>query len=108
MTRRRTARTAPGQRVDSAQNSTDNKPASFGEDLTQIALTALRAVAADSTAPAAARAQAARTLLEAAGAIGRHAKPPGEDERKPLSTLSQAELLAELERLRGETQQLPW
>lgn len=65
-----------------------------------LAREALRAVAGDSQAPPAARAQAARTLLELVGALGRHAAPPVQDTR-PLSDLSAADLRAELARVRG-------
>lgn len=49
--------------------------------------------------PASARVTAARTLAEIEGRIGRHQAAP-ERAGAPLSTLSRAELVAELERLR--------
>jgi hypothetical protein len=60
-----------------------------------IAKEALRAVMLDPTAPAAARAAAARTVLELNGALGRNAAPPI-DPSKPTSELSRGDLLAEL------------
>lgn len=59
------------------------------------ALTVLRAVATDGTAPAAARGAAARTILEYLGGIGRHQRPPNPD-KKPLAEQTRAEMLAEL------------
>ncbi|MBN9348262.1 MAG: hypothetical protein J0I48_19040 [Devosia sp.] len=56
---------------------------------------ALRDVMTDAQAPAAARAAAARTMLELGGALGRHAAPPV-DTSKPTSEMSRASLLAEL------------
>jgi hypothetical protein len=64
-----------------------------------VALAALEAVAGDGAAPSAARAQAARTLLEYRGAIGRHAKPDDQDEASP-DGMSAAGLRSELTRLR--------
>jgi len=64
----------------------------------ELAKQALRDVLQDGAAPAAARAAAARTMLELNGALGRHAAPtihPG----KPTSELSRDELEAELEAL---------
>lgn len=55
----------------------------------------LRAICRDGDAPAAARAQAARTLAEMANALGRHAKP-SETTRKPISEMTREELEAEL------------
>jgi hypothetical protein len=60
---------------------------------------ALRHVLADPEAPAAAKVQAARTLLELDGQLGRlQVEPPAK--RSDLSTMTRAELLAEVERLR--------
>jgi hypothetical protein len=57
------------------------------------ALGALQSVALDGDAPAAARAQAARTLLEFVGAIGRHApEPAAKTATKPAAEMSLAEL----------------
>lgn len=68
----------------------------------ELARQALREVCGDTNAPPAARAQAARTLAEMAGALGRHALAPVTDTR-PLTDLSAAELRAELARVRGAT-----
>lgn len=54
-----------------------------------------------SDAPAAAKAQAARTLAELTGLLGKHQDKPDENDSKPLSAMSQAELRAELRRLKG-------
>lgn len=62
------------------------------------AKTALRDVMTDREAPAAARAAAARTMLELGGALGRHAAPPV-DSSRPTSELSRADLEAELRAL---------
>lgn len=72
---------------------------------TDLARLALRQVAEDQAAPPAARAQAARTLLELSGALGRHAPPPVTDTR-PLTDLSAADLRAELARVRSGTVQV--
>lgn len=60
----------------------------------------LRQIATDGKAPAAARAQAARTLAEMLGALGRHAPPPAED-APDVASMSRAELERELARSRG-------
>lgn len=49
--------------------------------------------------PAAARVQAARTLAELEGRIGRHQAAPERDSR-PIAALSRDELIGELDRLR--------
>jgi hypothetical protein len=59
----------------------------------------LRALVSDPTAPAAARVNAARTLAEMDGLIGRHQVVPERD-TPSLATLSREALIAELERLR--------
>lgn len=61
----------------------------------------LRALAADTAMPAAARASAARTLAEMQGSIGRHAPPPPRHD-VDVAQLSRAELVQELERLRAQ------
>jgi len=68
------------------------------EDL-ELARRVLREVAQDGEAPPAARAGAARTLLELIGALGRHAAPPP-DPSRALSEMDAGELRAELARLR--------
>jgi hypothetical protein len=65
----------------------------------EIAVQTLRSVMADEAAPAAAKAQAARTLLELEGALGKHQAPPT-SERQDLSAMSRSELLAELATMR--------
>jgi hypothetical protein len=52
-------------------------------------------------APAAAKAQAARTFAELTGLLGRHQDKPDSADSRPLSALSQTELRAELHRLKG-------
>ena len=79
------------------QTKIDTLPAGPGlpdtAELQAVALSALKAVAEDTDAPAAAKAAAARTLLEYTGGIGRHAEPPPSVSRtKPLSEMSLAEL----------------
>lgn len=71
-----------------------------GGDVRALALDTLQAVCRDENAPAAARAAAARTLLEIEGAIGRHAVPP-KPQDKPLSGMSRAELIADLAAMRA-------
>lgn len=60
-----------------------------------LARKALREVMRDAGAPAAARAAAARTMLELNGALGRNAAAPI-DTSRPTSELSRDDLLAEL------------
>jgi len=60
----------------------------------------LDAILADPTAPAATRGQAARTLAEMDGLIGRHQAAPDRAGDTPTGELSRADLLAELTRLR--------
>jgi hypothetical protein len=59
----------------------------------------LKSIVSDPKAPAAARVNAARTLAEMDGQIGRHQIVPERD-TPSLATLSRDELIAELERLR--------
>ena len=63
--------------------------------------TILRQLLQSKTTPAAAKAQAARTLAEMRGLLGRHQERPADLDTRPLSGLSQAELRAELARLQG-------
>lgn len=60
----------------------------------------LRAILLDRSAPAAARAQAARTLAEMSGALGRNAKPAAAGD-KPVAEMTKEEMLAELAALGG-------
>lgn len=61
----------------------------------ELAKQALRDVLSDGAAPAAARAAAARTMLELNGALGRNAAPLV-DPSKPTVEMSRADLEAEL------------
>ena len=69
------------------------------EALRALATQALMSVAGDANAPPAARAAAARTLLESLGDIGRLQELQRQAE-KPLSQLTAAELDAEIDRAR--------
>jgi hypothetical protein len=77
-----------------AKKTADSAPAG---DLTDAELVrqALRAILQDDTAGAQARATAARTLAEMAGAMGRHSEKPTDPTRR-LADLSRAELEREL------------
>ncbi len=70
------------------------------DDIRELAQTALVEVCKAPKTPAAARAQAARTLLEMTGAIGRHAKPAEDEDAKDLATMSKDEMLAALAEMR--------
>lgn len=71
-----------------------------GTDASHGVRAALALLLADSATPAAARVNAARTLAELDGMIGRHALPPPASASAPVSTLTRTELIAELEHLR--------
>jgi hypothetical protein len=71
------------------------------DELREAALHTLLQVAKNSNAPPAARAAAARTLLESVGDIGRLQEIARRAE-KPLTELTKTEIDAELERLRGD------
>jgi hypothetical protein len=77
------------------------------DDLRAEAVAVLRAVSADTKAPAAARAAAARTLLEMLGAVGRLQEKDAGTGTRALSEMSAVELDNELARLapivNGET-----
>lgn len=95
--RRRRAKAA-GEAVDGKQapsrvrHSADAIDTALdAEKLRLDALGALQAVATAADAPPAARAAAARTLLEFCGSIGRHAEPPVST-AKPASEMTLAEL----------------
>jgi hypothetical protein len=60
----------------------------------------LTAICQDKDAPAAAKAQAARTLAEIHGLLGRHAEPPKDDERPSEMTSTQVD--DEIRRLRDK------
>ena len=59
-------------------------------ELANVATGTLQAIMTDKEAPAAARVQAARTVLEMSGEIGRHKRT--DDEDRPLSELTADEL----------------
>jgi hypothetical protein len=69
-------------------------------DLANVATSTLRDVMDDKLAPASARVQAARTVLEMAGELGR-GKSDAEDDR-PLSELSADELTRLIDRWQDE------
>lgn len=60
-------------------------------DYGKLALDTCAEVAKDKTAPPAARVQAARTLAEAAGVVGRHAESPA-GKRKSVADMTLDEL----------------
>lgn len=68
-------------------------------DLKALSLAALQAVAGDATAPAAARAAAARTLLEYLGEIGRLQEARRDARDAPLGEMSASDLDREIARL---------
>jgi hypothetical protein len=72
-------------------------------DIRRIALAALLDVAADPASPAAARAGAGRTLLEAIGDLGRGSVPVRDRELASVDQLSADELHEELARLRASS-----
>ena len=77
----------------------ETDPAQVLDDET-LAKAALRSVMLDKAAPAAAKAQAARTMLELLGSLGRHAKPPV-DESRSLAEMTPDELRRELAKNQG-------
>ena len=77
----------------------DGRPNS---DIKNAAVAALRQILTERDAPAAARASAARTLLEAVGIVGAKADKQsriGSDTTTPAAVLSDAELSAAIDRL---------
>ena len=66
-------------------------------DMRSVALRALVRVAGDENAPAAAQAQAARSLLEVVGMLGPRAVP--DRDTRPVSEMTAAEIDAELRAL---------
>lgn len=91
------------------ESTKKNNDLSTRDRLRRAAVSALETVATDAGAPAAARAQAARTLLELLGELGRNAAPGGELAERDVSTMSAQELDQELARMRrlcgGEARQ---
>lgn len=68
----------------------------------ELARATLRAVCVDPTAPAAAKAQAGRTLLELNGKLGRHAEAPRDDATGSLAEASVDDLRGMLAALRKD------
>lgn len=73
-----------------------------GKSLEEIALEALRLVCLAQDSPAAAKAAAARTLLESCGRIGRNQEIIADTKDKDLSTMSLVDLDKEIKRLEGK------
>lgn len=71
--------------------------------LESLALEALRSVCLAPDAPAAAKAAAARTLLEACGKIGRNQEIIAETKDKDLATMSLKDLDKEIKRLESKS-----
>jgi hypothetical protein len=69
------------------------------DEIKDIAMAALLSVAQDGNAPAAARAAASRTMLEAIGAIGRNQDLAKLDEKRSLAEMSSTEINQEIMRL---------
>jgi len=67
--------------------------------LRDVAIQTLRQVALDTTAPAAARGAAARSIAEICGLLGKNAEGVKDVEAKSLNDLSVDELDAEIRRL---------
>ncbi len=107
MAHKRSEKPASGH--DTAQTDADSaqheKPASglpiglTRETMRDVALCALVRVASAPDAPAAAQAQAARSLLEVVGVLGPRAV--SDTETKPVSEMTAAEIDAELRALGG-------
>lgn len=89
----------PQKSHQTCNNITSPEPDANAQDVDLVRET-LRAICGDQTAPAAARAQAARTLAEMVGALGRHAAPPA-GAGKALADMTRDELEAELAGLGG-------
>ncbi len=93
--------TATGEEVIKPRQ-TDVTPINIADPVdtqdADLARETLRAVCRDPAAPAAARAQAARTLAEMAQALGRHAAPVAAD-RPPVGGMDRAALERELSAL---------
>jgi hypothetical protein len=103
---------AKGDRIDSAQGDcrrrADDRRRTHGNgkaswvsesDLKALSIEVLQEVARDRAAPAAARAAAARTLLELLGEIGRLQVEKRSGTESPLGELSAADLDREIARL---------
>lgn len=79
--------------VTSTQTLSEADPQTL--DNKALVVQTLRSILTDTTASAAAKASAARTLAEIEGALGRHAAPPASS-AKPLTEMTREELEAEL------------
>jgi hypothetical protein len=86
----------PGDKLRTRDGVTENTRNLEGYEVAS----ALRNLLQSNDIPASARVTAARTLAEIEGLIGRHQAAP-ERAGAPLSSLSRAELVSELERLRA-------
>jgi hypothetical protein len=75
------------------------KKSHSADEIKDIAMDALLSVAQDRLAPAAARAGASRTMLEAIGAIGRNQDLAKLDETRSLAAMSPGEINEEITRL---------
>jgi hypothetical protein len=77
---------------------TTKKPAT-PDEIKDIAMSALLDVAQNADAPAAARAAASRTMLEAIGALGRNQDLAKLDDKRSLAEMSPSEISDEISRL---------
>jgi hypothetical protein len=89
-----------GRQVSQAPGGVERGDSQGGRAFPSRVREQLDAILADPTAPAATRGQAARTLAEMDGLIGRHQAAPDRAGDTPTGELSRADLLAELTRLR--------
>lgn len=83
----------------------DDDSGASEKGLKSLLIETLRGICNNDAAPAAAKAQAARTLAEIAGLIGKHAEPLRDDDT-PGAELSETELdkqIADLKRHLAET-----
>lgn len=92
-------RTAQAVGVVPSNAVAGNDKLSSGNNGSDI-VSSLREILATPDVPAAAKVNAARTLAELEGQLGRHQSAPDRGTTSPLSTLSRGELMGELERLR--------
>ena len=74
-----------------------------GKSLEELALEALRQVCLATDSPAAAKAAAARTLLEACGKLGRNQEIIADTKDADLSTMSLKDLDKEIKRLESRS-----
>ncbi len=76
----------------------DDMPKTPSPGLKDVVIETLKNVCLDKSAPAAAKAQAARTLAEIEGLLGKYQAPPTDDETAG-ELLSESEIDAEIARL---------